>query len=340
MNQRTDSGDRETPKELMRRFRLLFCLRREQVGAMVKSTISAWSEDKVPRLAASLAYYTALSIAPLVVVVLAIAGLAFGRAAAQGQLVWQVREFTGGAGARAIQALVEGAHHRATGIVATVLGLVTLFFGATSAVVELTDALNTIWHVPADTGSGGLRSVMTFLKERFFSFLMVVAIGILLLASVFVNAWLAAAGKFFASRVPVILEVVNFTISFVITTVLFGAVYRILPAVRLKWSDVGIGAAVTSLLFTLGKLVIGLYLGRSSIGSAYGAAGSFVVLLVWVYYSAIVFFLGAELTKVYTFTVGSLSPLQPQTPSAPPQPDAVVLDATGVPIRERPSAQL
>lgn len=336
----SQAGWRDAWREFGRLLRLLLSLRREQIHALVKNTTLAWSEDKVPRLAAALAYYTALSLAPLIIVVLAIAGLAFGRAAAQGQLVWQIRQFTGGMGAHAIQALVETAHHRTTGIVATVLGLLTLFFGATSAIVELTDALNTIWHVP-EKGHTGLRSVLVFLKERFVSFLMVSAVGILLLASVFINAWLAAAGRRFDVQLPVpqvLPQILNAIISFVVITFLFGAIYRLLPAVPLKWSDVAVGAALNSLLFAAGKLVIGVYLGRSWLGTAYGASGSFVILLVWIYYSAIVFFLGAELTKVYTLTLGSLSPAQPHTPEAPPRPDAEILDASGTPIRKDPTS--
>ena len=319
----------------MRRLRLFFCSGRDQIGGMVKNTLSCWSDDKAPRLAASLAYYTALSLAPLIVVVLAIAGLAFGRAAAQGQLVWQIREITGPSGARAIQALVDGARKPATGILATALGLTTLFFGATSAVVELTDALNTIWHVqiPAATG---LRNIKRLLKDRFLSFAMVAGIGFLLLASLFVNAWLAAVGKYFAQRLPMpegLLEAANFIVSFLVITFLFAIIFRVLPDVRLKWSDVAIGAAVTSLLFSVGKLLIGMYLGKSTVGSAYGAAGSFVVLLVWVYYSALVFFLGAEFTKVYTHTFGSRSPNQPKAPEPEPRDDVVLVDATGAPLR-------
>jgi len=307
----------------------------EQIFGIVKNTLSCWSEDKAPRLAASLAYYTALSLAPLIVVVLAIAGLAFGRAAARGQLVWQIREIAGSSGARAIQALVDDARKPSTGIMATVLGLGTLFFGATSAVVELTDALNTIWNVKAASVSG-IRSVALFLKERFFSFAMVAGIGFLLLVSLIVNAWLAAVGKYFAARLPAtegLLQTVNFVVSFVVITFLFAVIFRVLPDVTLKWSDVAIGAAVTSLLFTIGKLLIGIYLGKSTIGSAYGAAGSFVVLLVWVYYSALVFFLGAEFTKVYTRTLGSLSPVQPKPPAPEPRDDVVLVDATGAPLR-------
>ena len=298
----------------MRRIKLFFSPHAGQVSRIVKTTLSAWTDDKVPRLAASLAYYTALSLAPLIVVLLGIAGLAFGRTAAQGQLLWQIRTVIGAPGARAIQALMIAANKPSTGLLATILGLVTVFFSATSAVVELTDALNTIWRVPATTTASGLRAVVVYLKQRSLSFALVAGVGLFLLISLFVNAWLAAVGKYFSGLLPSsegFLEILNFIVSFLVLTFLFAVIFRVLPNVRLNWSDVAIGAGVTSLLFTVGKLVIALYLGKSTVGSAYGAAGSFVVLLVWIYYSALVFFLGAEFTKVYTQTVGSHSSVQP-----------------------------
>jgi membrane protein len=305
---------------------------------IVKNTLAAWTDDKAPRLAASLAYYTALSLAPLIVVLLGIAGVAFGRAAAQGQLLWQIRQMTGAPAARAIQVLMQAAQRPSAGLLATILGLVTVCFGATSAVVELTDALNTIWRVPGDTGAGGIRSLLRFLKQRFLSFALLTGAGIFLLLSVVVNTWLAAVGKYFAGRLPSsegLLETVNFVVSFVVITCLFAVIFRLLPSVRLEWSDVAIGAAVTSLLFTAGKLLIALYLGKSTVGNAYGAAGSFVILLVWIYYSALVFFLGAEFTRVYTETLGSHSPVRPCAPDeVQPRTDGVLVDSTGAPLRD------
>ena len=181
--------------------------------------------------------------------------------------------------------------------------------GATSVVVELTDALNTIWKVPTPGGDTGLvAGIRRIAKERFYSFAMVLGIGFLLLVSLVLSAWLAAMGRFFRSFLPApepILEAATFLISFIVVTALFAAIYKLLPAVRLEWSDVIIGASVTSLMFTIGKQLVGLYLGKAGFGSTYGAAGSLAVLLVWVYYSAQLFFLGAEFTKVYTRTFGS-----------------------------------
>ncbi|HZU24516.1 MAG TPA: YihY/virulence factor BrkB family protein [Bryobacteraceae bacterium] len=332
--QLTDNGS-ETPRETVRRVGFFFSLHGDEIRRIVKSTLSAWSDDKVPRLAASLAYYTALSLAPLIVVLLGIAGLAFGRAAAQSQLLWQIRQTAGDPAVRAVQGLLGAAHKPTTGLLATAIGLVTACFGATSAVVELTDALNTIWHVPGATGSTGMRSILAYLKQRTLSLLLVSGVGLFLLLSLFVNTWLAAVGKYFAGLLPsseLLLEIANFILSFVVITVLFAVIFRMLPSVRLKWSDVAIGAAVTSLLFTVGKLLIALYLGKSTVGSAYGAAGSFVILLVWIYYSALVFFLGAEFTRVYTREVGSHSDAQPCPPEPPPRPDVVLVDSAGKPV--------
>ena len=293
---------------------------------MFKETVSEWSNDKAPRLGASLAFYTLLSLAPLLVVIVAVAALVYGHEAARGQLVWQIQGLVGPDGARAIQGLVQGAYKPGTGVIATLLGCLTLGFGASSVVVELRDALNTIWHVP-DRGNTGLSSIFRLVKERFYSFAMILAVGFLLLVSLVLNAWIAAMGKFFASALPTsesLLHVATFLLSFLASTFLFAAIYKMLPDVRLQWSDVAVGASVTSMLFTIGKQLIGLYLGKTSFGSTYGAAGSLVIVLVWVYYSAQLFFLGAEFTKVYTKTFGSH--FASQFERVPPKPDNVIFD--------------
>ena len=263
------------------------------------------------------------------VVVLAVAGLAFGRQAVQGQLLWQIQDFVGYDAAKLIQGLIQTAYHPTSGFVASILGLITLFFGATSVVMELTDALNTIWHVPKKPNQGGLRNMLRLLRARFVSFAMVVGIGFLLLVSLVMSAWLAAMGHFFGQLLPMpeaVLHAVNFVISFAVITFMFALIYKVLPQARIQWTDVAIGAAVTSLLFSIGKLLLGMYLGKTSVGSAYGAAGSFVVVLVWVYYSAQIFFLGAEFTKVYAQEFGSqLSARLKLTP----EPDQYPLIVTG-----------
>ena len=292
-------------RDVLRHLKNIRCL---QCWGLTKQAFSEWVDDKAPRLGAALAFYTALSLAPLLVVVLAVAGLAYGQKAVEGQLVWQIQDQVGPEGAKAIQALISAAHRPASGIIATLLGLVALFFGASSGVVELIDALNTIWHVPVDPRQSSITSIFVMMKRRALSFGVVLGIGFLLLVALFVSAWLQTAENFFSGALPspgYVLETVNFLISFFVITFLFAVVYKVLPDVHLKWSDVAIGAAITSLLFSIGKLLIGLYVGRTSIASSYGAAGSFLIVLLWVYYSAQVFFLGAEFTKVYTLRYGS-----------------------------------
>lgn len=279
-----------------------------QCYELIRSSFTAWADDKAPRLGAALAFYTALSLAPLLVVVLAVAGIAYGQQAVQGRLVWQIRDLVGVEGAKAIQSVISAAHRPASGTIATTVGLLTLFFGASSAFVELSDALNTIWRVPVSARMSGLASLFGMIKMRTLAFAMVLGVGVLLLLLLFISTWIAAAEKFFSEVLPVpgpLLEMVNFIMSFVVITVLFAVIFKVLPGVRLKWSDVAIGAAITSLLFSLGKLLIGWYLGTTTIASSYGAAGSFLIVLLWVYYSAQVFFLGAEFTKIYTQQFGS-----------------------------------
>jgi membrane protein len=313
--------------EILRHVKDFSYLRVKELLGMFKETVSEWVNDKAPRLGASLAFYTLLSLAPLLVVIVAVAALVYGQEAARGQLVWQIQGLVGTDGAKAIQGLVQGAYKPGTGVIATLLGFLTLAFGASSVVVELRDALNTIWHVPLDRGGTGLSSIFRLAKERFYSFAMILGIGFLLLVSLVLNAWIAAMGKFFTSALPTpesLLHMATFLISFLVITFLFAAIYKMLPGVSLKWSDVAVGASVTSLLFTIGKQLIGLYLGKTSFGSTYGAAGSLVIVLVWVYYSAQLFFLGAEFTKVYTKTFGSQ--FASQFERVPPKPNNVIID--------------
>ncbi len=306
-------------RELFRRVRAIRC---GECHTLITETFSQWLDDKAPRLGAALAFYTALSLAPLLVIMLAIAGLAYGQQAAQGQLVWQMKNLLGAEGAKAIQALIAAAHRPANGIIATIIGLITLFFGASSAFVELSDALNTIWRVQVKPGRSGIASALDVIKRRSMSFLMVVAAGIVLLLSVFLGAWISATEKLFRGVLPLpgaTVQIVNLLISFLAITALFALIYKVLPDVRLRWSDVIIGAAITSALFSIGKLLIGIYLAKTTIASSYGAAGSFLIVLLWVYYSAQIFFLGAEFTKIYTLRFGSLFratlELQPERPA-------------------------
>jgi membrane protein len=271
---------------------------------IAKETFSEWSEDKASRLAAALSYYTLFSVAPLLIIAIAVAGLAFGREAATDQIVGQIRGMVGQEGAEVIQTILQNASKTSTGIVATIVGVVTLLIGASGAFGQLQDSLNTIWEVKPKAGRG----VKGILRDRFLSFSLVLVIGFLLLVSLVLSAVLAGVGKYLSDALPMpsfVLQAVNFAISFAVTTLLFALIFKVLPDAYIRWRDVWVGAAVTALLFSIGRFLIGLYLGRSSVGSAYGAAGSLVVLLLWVYYSSQVLFLGAEFTQVYANRFGS-----------------------------------
>ena len=292
------------------------------IKALLSESFSAWMRHKAPRLGASLAFYTLLSIAPLLLVAVSIAGMVFGHKAAESNLVWQIQNLVGTAGADGIRALLEGARSTTHGVIATGIGLLTLLFGASGVLIELRDALNTIWEVPTPELTGNMARIKSFFKERLFSFALVLAIGFLLLVSLALNAWIAALGSLSISVIPLhesVLHIVNLIVSLVVTTILFAAIYKIMPDVPIEWRDVLLGGAATSVLFTIGKLLIGLYLGKASFASTYGAAGSLVVFIVWVYYSSQIFFLGAELTKVFADHYGS----QPNR-----HPDGMVVDGS------------
>jgi len=264
--------------------------------------VQNWQNDRAPRLGAALAYYIALSLAPTLVILLAISSSAFGARAAEGRLVSEIQGLVGYEGAKVIQTLLQGAHRPSSGIAATVLGLITLFFGATAVVSELRDALNTIWKVPEDTTCTRARSMWNLVEGRLLSFALVLGAGLFLLASLIVSVWTSAAGQYLSSiAVPprALIQTANWVVSFVVITVLFAFVFKVLPHVPLKWGDVTVGAVLTSLLFTAGKSLLGLYLGKAGFTDTYGAASSLVILLVWVYYSAQVFYLGAEFTRAY-----------------------------------------
>jgi membrane protein len=281
-----------------------------RISAFTAEIFDHWSRDDVPRLAASLAYYTILSSAPLLVMSIALADRFFGQQAVRGQLAWEIQTLVGGDAAQAIQAVIRGAHRPTSGLVATILSVATLIVGASSVVVELHSALNLIWGIPDPDGGAWLANVISFIKERFYSTLVVIAAGCLLLISLIASVSITTIGRFFRPLLPTpewVLHLAAFAASFLVLTLLFGAIYKLLPDVRLRWSDVVIGAAVTSLLFTIGKQLLAIYLGRVGFESTYGAAWTVVIFLVWVYYSAQLFFLGAEFTKVYTRNYGSHS---------------------------------
>jgi membrane protein len=266
---------------------------------MFGAALRAWWDDDALRLGASLAYYTLFAIAPILVVATAVAGMVFGAEAVRGEIVGQLDQLVGRDGALAVQALLEGASQRREGVLATVLGSIAFVVAATGAFLELQGALNTIWRVKANPRA----NLTAFLTDRLRSFGLVVAIGFLLMVSLAGTAALAALGGWLASRspsIPILWNVVNVMVSILVTTALFTMLYRYLPDVRLRWRDVTTGAFVTAVLFTVGQQLIGLYLGQSSVASSYGAAGSVMILLLWVYYSCQILLLGAEFTRVYS----------------------------------------
>jgi membrane protein len=269
--------------------------------ALIKETGAAWWEDKVPRLAASLAFFTILSASPLLVIVMAISGMVFGKKAVEGQLVEELRTLIGDQGGQAIQTMIASAQGPGSGL-AMVVGVILLLIGASGVFAELQDSLNTIWNVTPKPGRG----VWGIIQDRFLSLVMVFGIGFLLLVTLVLSTGLAALTRVAGLEQTAALgQVMNFILSFGVITVLFAITYKLLPDVKIGWRDVWVGAVVTAFLFTVGKLLIGLYLGHASLGSQYGAAGSVVVFVVWVYYSGQILLLGAEFTKVYAKHTGS-----------------------------------
>ncbi|MBC7925397.1 MAG: YihY/virulence factor BrkB family protein [Bryobacteraceae bacterium] len=290
------------------RWRRITSVRPPEIKDFMLEVLNSWNDHHVPRLGASVAFYTLLSLAPLLLIVVAIAGAVFGRDAAEGQLVWQIQDLIGTAGAETVQNLLRTTQQPGAGLIPSVIGTAALAIGASSAVSELRDALNVIWCVPKRENSG-LQSILEMLREKGLAFATVLGIGFLLLISLAVNTTLAAVTDRYRGWFPTlhsgILQWVDFIVAFLVIALLFAVIYKWLPDLRLEWGDVIPGAMITALLFSLGRWLIGLYLGRASYGSAYGAAGSLVVVLVWVYYSAQIFFFGAEFTRAWAQNYGS-----------------------------------
>jgi membrane protein len=286
---------------------------------VLKHAFIGWWNDNVPRLGASLAYYTLFAMSPVLLIATSIAGLVFGREAVRGEIVAQIQGLVGTQGAQAVQAMLEGAARPSQSIPATIAGFVTLFLGATGAFLELQTALNAIWRVKPRPDV----SVKAFLLQRLISFGLVVAVGFLMLVSLLVSAALAALSRYLGSIFPALTalwEASNVLVSLFVITILFALVYKVLPDVRLRWRDVWVGALVTAGFFSIGKQIIGLYLGTSTVASTYGAAASVVVLLIWVYYSAQVVLLGAEFTHCYVEKFrGAPAPMKHAMHDAEPQ---------------------
>jgi membrane protein len=279
-----------------------------EVGPLLRVTVEYWYRDRAPRLGAALAYYMALSLAPSLVIMLFIAGFAFSAKIAQGGLIWQIQRMVGPEGAKLIQTIMQGAHRSGHGLPATALGLFTLFFGSTAAVNELRDDLNLVWQVPDDQSCSHARNAFNVVRDRLLSLAIVLGAGLYLLASLVLNLWVTTAARFLnptANPHRFVTHGGEFLVSFVAISILFAGIFKWMPKVSLEWGEVIIGAVFTAVLFTAGKSLLGLYLGGAGFLDTYGAAGSLVILLVWVYYSAQVLFFGAEFTRAYTNRFGS-----------------------------------
>ena len=276
---------------------------------IVQESAMKWWMDNAFRLGASLSFYTAFALSPVLITVIAIAGLVFGQEPVQRALMEQISRIVGPESAAAMNTLLATARPPGHGLAATAISIVTVLVLATGVVVEMQDGLNTIWNRRAQNGSG----VWRLLRDRVLSLLFITGMAFLLLVSLVIDAVLAAVGTYLGNLLPaseVILGLLNLMISVAVVTVLFAAIFRVLPNARVAWKDVWVGAGLTTLLFTIGKVLIGVYLGTSGVTSAYGAASSVMVILLWVYYSALIFYFGAEFTYVYARKYGASSDLK------------------------------
>ena len=272
---------------------------------LVKTAVSSWLDDYAPSMGAALSYYTVFSLAPLLLIVVSVAGLVFGQDAVRGELFAQLQGLMGADAAKAVQDLLVSVNKPAQGILGTIVGIALLVFGATTVFGELQDALDRIWRAPA-RAKGGLWSL---LRARLLSFGMILGLAFLLMVSLVLGAAISALGKWWGPAFggwETLLQIVNLLVGFGLTTLVFAMIYKMMPRVKVQWHDVWLGALVTSLLFTIGKFLIGLYIGKSGVASGFGAAGSLIVVFIWVYYSAQIFLLGAEFTWIYAKTLGSL----------------------------------
>lgn len=271
---------------------------------LIYQSVNGWIADRAPRKGAALAFYTVFSLAPTLIIAIAIAGAFFGEQAARGEIVEQIRGLVGEEGAKAVEAMILNAARREdAGFWPTIIGIATLLIGATTALAELKDGLDQIWRAPPERTQG----VMYTIRSRLLSLSLVLALGFLLMVSLLISAALSALTNYLSGRTWTVevLGAVNFLVSFAFITAVFAAIYKLPPAVNIAWRDVWVGAIVTALLFNLGKAAIGTYLGNSAIASTYGAAGSLILVLMWVYFSAQIFLLGAEFTKFYAYQHGS-----------------------------------
>lgn len=282
---------------------LLMAIRVRSIFILIKEAFVEWQKDKASLLAAALAYYTVFSITPLLVIAIAIAGAVFGQNTAKGEILAQINGLVGEQGAQAIETALSNADQPQLGSFASIISIVILLIGASGVFAQLQEALNTVWNVKTKPDGG----IWSFIRKRLLSFGMVLAIGFLLLVSLVLSAMLSGISKLEINLLPGLTplwQILNLAISFGLISLLFALIYYYLPDVKIRWQDVWVGAIITALLFTIGKFAIGLYLGRGSLGSTYGAAGSLIVFLAWVFYSAQILLFGAELTQVYARKYG------------------------------------
>ncbi|MBV8866554.1 MAG: YihY/virulence factor BrkB family protein, partial [Acidobacteriaceae bacterium] len=265
----------------------------KQAISLLKQTYTQWSDHQATRLGASVAFYSLLSFAPLLLLVVAIIALVFDQKSAQNALIAEARQLIGDRGAETVKSLLASAQKPSSGFFATLIAFITLLFGASGVFTELQDALNLMW----DAKPNSANSFLGMVKQRLFSFGMVLSVGFLLLVSLILSTALTYMGQSFGQLLPMppfVLQAVNFVVSFVVITFLFALMFKYVPDAKVSWRNVLVGAIGTALLFTIGKFLLGLYLGKASVGSTYGAAGSLVAVIVWIYYSAQILFFGAE----------------------------------------------
>ena len=278
----------------------------KKIWLLIKTTVIAWNDDYVASMGAALAFYTLFSIAPLLLIVLSVMGFVFGAEAARGEIAQQLQNLMGEQSALTVQALLQNANKPTDGMVATIIGVLLLLIGATTVFGELQSALDRIWRAPERLPISG---IIPFLRSRLLSFGMIFGIGFILMVSLIFNAALLVFSQWWSLQFKwlIIINSVNLVFSFVMTTAMFALIYKYIPSVKIRWSEVWLGALITAALFTVGKYLIGLYMTKSAVASGFGAAGSVVALLVWVYYSAQIFLLGAEFTWAYSTLYGSRS---------------------------------
>lgn len=300
------------------------------IWSLLKDTFNAWNNDRAPRMGAALAYYTVFSLAPLMVIAIAIASMVFGAQAARGEIVDELANTIGQPAAAAIEDMLRQNNDTGGNTLASIVGLVILLLGASGVFIELEDALNTIWKVPPEKSA----TVLAFVRDRFLSFTLVLTTGFLLLVSLTISAGLEAVGRLLTPQsMPggvVLWQLVNLLFSYLFIALMFALIFKWVPNAVVRWGDVWIGAASTALLFTVGKYLLGLYLGQTGIASAFGAAGSLAVILIWVFYSAQILLLGAEFTHLYAQRFGSqretgAAPATPATPKKEPRADQVAI---------------